>query len=330
MVDVAGKTVLVTGAGGFIGSHLAESLVKKGANVRALVHYNSLGKKGWLDVSPYLNDLEVIAGDIRDSDCCHKICEKVDVVFNLAALIAIPYSYIAPKSYLDTNISGTLNLSLAALNKGCNLFVHMSTSEVYGTALHVPIDENHPLQPQSPYSASKIGAESMVMSLYKSFDLPVIIPRVFNTYGPRQSMRAIIPNIIIQALNGPKIKLGNLTPTRDFSFIGTTCERLIALASTKNCIGEIINLGSGQEISVGELVPIISTIMNINLEVSGEAERLRPVKSEVNRLLADTTKYKDMVGKEIIHDLKLGLSETVDWFSNNRHVFENSKNEIQL
>jgi dTDP-glucose 4,6-dehydratase len=330
MEDVFGKTILVTGAGGFIGSQLAEILVKKGANVRALVHYNSLGKKGWLDTSSYLNDLEIVAGDIRDNDCCDKICEKVDIVFNLAALIAIPYSYIAPKSYLDTNISGTLNLSLAALKRGCDLFVHMSTSEVYGSALHVPIDENHPLQPQSPYSASKIGAESMVMSLYKSFDLPVIIPRVFNTYGPRQSMRAIIPNIIIQALNGPKIKLGSLTPTRDFSFVDTTCERLITLASSKNCIGEIINLGSGQEISIGELVPMISKIMNINLEVVGEAERLRPIKSEVNRLLADNTKFTKIVGKEIIHDLKLGLSETVTWFSNNQHLFEGSKNEIHL
>ncbi|MDY6845024.1 MAG: NAD-dependent 4,6-dehydratase LegB, partial [Thermodesulfobacteriota bacterium] len=289
-MNLLGKKVLVTGADGFIGSHLTEILVKHGAKVKALSYYNSFNHWGWLEGLDCLSDIEVLTGDVRDPHFCKRITKGADVVFHLAALIAIPYSYIAPDSYVDTNIKGTFNICQAALENRCERVIHTSTSEVYGTAQYVPIDENHPLQPQSPYSASKIAADAMAKSFYNAFGLPLIIARPFNTYGPRQSARAVIPTIIIQiASNKNAIKLGHLIPTRDFSYVEDICRGFINLAGCEKATGEIVNIGSNSEISIGDLFDIIKKMMSSDIEVTIDDLRLRPQKSEVYRLCCDNS-----------------------------------------
>lgn len=312
-----GKQVLVTGADGFIGSHLTEQLVKAGAKVRALALYNSFNSWGWLDQSPYLDDIEVVAGDVRDPFLCRKITQDCHTVFHLAALIAIPYSYIAPNSYVETNVNGTLNIAQACLDNGVQRLMHTSTSEIYGTAQYVPIDEKHPAQPQSPYSASKIGADAMAMSYFNAFELPVSIARPFNTYGPRQSARAVIPTIITQIANGMKeIKLGDTSPTRDFNFVTDTCRGMMAIAQSEQAIGETINIGSNFEISVQDTLDMIKDIMQSDVVFVTDEARIRPKDSEVFRLWCDNTLIQSLTGFEPQYDLRTGLEETVRWFRN--------------
>lgn len=311
-----GKQVLVTGADGFIGSHLTECLVQAGAKVRALALYNSFNDWGWLDQSPYLDHIEVISGDIRDPFLCKKVTEGCHTVFHLAALIAIPYSYIAPNSYVETNVNGTLNIAQACLDNGVQRLMHTSTSEVYGTAQYAPIDEKHPVQPQSPYSASKIGADAMAMSYFNSFELPVSIARPFNTYGPRQSARAVIPTIISQIASGMKqIKLGDTTPTRDFNYVLDTCRGMMLIAEHQLTIGETVNIGSNFEISVQDTLELIKEIMASDVEFVQDHERLRPKDSEVFRLWCDNTVIQDLTGFQPQYDIRAGLSETVNWFT---------------
>jgi NAD dependent epimerase/dehydratase len=311
------KNVLITGADGFIGSHLAEKLVQKGYNVRALTIYNSLGSWGWLDQSEYSKQMEIVSGDVRDPFLCHKITEGIDTVYNLAALIAIPYSYQAPQSYIETNVTGTLNMCQAAFSHKVSKFIQTSTSEVYGTALYVPIDEKHPLQPQSPYSASKIGSDAMAMSYFNSFSMPVCIARPFNTYGPRQSARAVIPTIISQLANGYKeISLGDTTPTRDFNFVKDTCDGLIALAESDQVIGKTINIGSQTEYSIEQTFHMIQKIMKTEAVLKTDESRLRPKNSEVFRLVCDNTQIKKLTSFKSNHTLEQGLAETVQWFTN--------------
>lgn len=308
-----GKRVLVTGAGGFIGSHLAERLVREGARVRAMVRYGSAGRWGWLDDSPLVKEMEVFAGDIRDSGNVRRAMEECDAVLHLAALIAIPYSYHAPDSYVRTNIDGTLNVLEAARLLKTPRVVHTSTSEVYGTALRVPIDEEHPLQGQSPYSATKIGADKLVESYYRSFDLPVVTIRPFNTFGPRQSTRAVIPTIITQALAGQEIRLGSLTPTRDLNYVSNTVDGFLLGASVAGVEGETINLGSGEEISVGDLAKSIIRLVGRDVPIVTEEQRLRPEKSEVNRLLADNTRARQRLGWKPEVSFEQGLTKTIEW-----------------
>lgn len=316
-MDLRNKKVLVTGADGFIGSHLVESLIEKGCNVRALSLYNSFNNWGWLEGIPTLTQIEVLTGDVRDPFFCKKITQDIDVVFHLAALIAIPYSYIAPNSYVETNVIGTLNMIQAAMENKVSKFVHTSTSEVYGTALYVPINEEHPLQPQSPYSASKIGADAMAMSYFNSFNLPLVIARPFNTFGPRQSARAVIPNIISQiAANKKELSLGDLTPTRDFNYVKDTCLGFIKLAENDNVIGKTINIGSGTDISIKDLVLMIKKIMNSNIEVVEDINRIRPAKSEVFRLLGDISLITELTSYKPAYQLEEGLKNTIDWFLN--------------
>lgn len=320
MGDLSGKKVLVTGGDGFIGSHLVEMLVKKGAAVTALTQYNSFNYWGWLEDIDCLKEVEVLNGDIRDPFFCRKMTKGIDTVFHLGALIAIPYSYVAPASYVDTNITGTLNMCQAALDNGCRKLIHTSTSEVYGTAQYVPIDEKHPLQPQSPYSASKIGADAMAMSYFNAFNLPVLIARPFNTYGPRQSARAVIPTIIMQISAGMKqIKLGDLSPTRDFNYVTDTCRGFIALAES-GVTGETVNIGSNYEISVRDTLEIIKRIMKSDVEFVEETQRLRPGKSEVFRLWCDNTKIHDLTGFKPETDIEAGLAKTIAWFLNPRNL----------
>lgn len=305
---------LVTGADGFIGSHLTEMLVSKGYEVRALSNYNSFSNWGWLEQINCIDSVEVVCGDIRDPSFCKTIIKDIDVVFHLAALIAIPYSYLAPDSYLETNIKGTLNICQAARDNNGIKVIHTSTSEVYGTAQYVPIDESHPLQAQSPYSASKIAADAMAMSFFNSFNLPVCIARPFNTYGPRQSARAIIPTIITQIANGEKkIKLGDTSPTRDFNFVEDTCKGFIALAENKNAIGEVFNIGSNTEVSIGQTLEIIKELMNSDVEFIADSERIRPKNSEVFRLVCNNNKFIKLTGIESRVDFRDGLSRTIDW-----------------
>lgn len=310
------KNVLVTGADGFIGSHLVEQLVQDGYQVRALTQYNSFNSWGWLDHSPNIHEVDIRSGDVRDSYFCSSVTKGVDTIFHLAALIAIPYSYAAPESYVETNISGTLNICRAALENGVARVIHTSTSEVYGTAKYVPIDELHPLQPQSPYSASKIGADAIAMSFHNSFGLAVTIARPFNTYGPRQSARAVIPTIISQIASGMKqIKIGDLTPTRDFNYVLDTCRGFIELARCDKAIGEVVNIGSNFEISIGETLKLIREIMCSNVEFVVDNKRLRPDKSEVFRLWCDNNKIRNLTGFKPAYDLEAGLRATVDWFT---------------
>jgi dTDP-glucose 4,6-dehydratase len=312
--------VLVTGADGFIGSHLVEGLLNEGHKVKAFVYYNSFNSWGWLDTLPkdILNEVEIFSGDIRDPNGVRESMKGIDEVHHLAALIAIPFSYHSPDSYVDTNIKGTLNVLQAARELETSRILVTSTSEVYGTAQYVPIDENHPYQGQSPYSATKIGADRMAESFYRSFDMPITIVRPFNTYGPRQSGRAVIPTIITQLLAGKaEIKLGSLTPTRDFNYVKDTVQGFIEIAKELNTIGEEINIATQQEISVGELAQEMINQINPNAEILCEEERLRPEKSEVNRLLGSNKKIRDMTNWEPKYNLEQGLTETIEWIKNN-------------
>lgn len=320
-VTLTGKKVLVTGADGFIGSHLTEILVKAGAEVRALSYYNSFNSWGWLDELACLKDVEVVSGDVRDPHFCRNITRGVDIIFHLAALIAIPYSYVAPDSYLDTNIKGTLNICQAALDHGCERIIHTSTSEVYGTAQYVPIDEQHPLQPQSPYSASKIGADAMAMSFHNAFGLPLTIARPFNTYGPRQSTRAVIPTIIAQIAAGQKqIHLGDVSPTRDFNYVLDTCRGFIDLAQCEAAKGRTVNIGSNFEISVKDTLELIRELMGSDVEFVIDEKRLRPENSEVFRLWCDNGLIRDLTGFTPAYSLRAGLQETIAWFTEPRNL----------
>tara|TARA_B110000503_G_C7110146_1_gene397712 strand:- start:415 stop:1407 length:993 start_codon:yes stop_codon:yes gene_type:complete len=311
------KAILVTGADGFIGSHLVEMLHTAGHQVRALAQYNSFNHWGWLEDVDCKKDIEIITGDIRDPFFCNEISKGMDTIFHLAALIAIPYSYNAPQSYIETNITGTLNICKAALDQNVSRVIHTSTSEVYGSAQYVPINEIHPLQAQSPYSASKIGADAMAMSFYNSFELPLTIARPFNTYGPRQSARAFIPTIISQiASNQPQLKLGDIAPTRDLNFVLDTCRGFIAVEDSHEAVGEVINIGSNTEISVGDVASLIKSEMGSKIEIVVDHQRLRPKKSEVIRLWCDNSKIQEMTNFSPAYDIISGLKETIKWFQN--------------
>ncbi len=320
------KNILITGADGFIGSHLCEALLKHGChikNIKALVQYNSFNNWGWLEDVEEKNDIEVLSGDIRDLQYMKNICKNVDVVFHLAALIAIPYSYTAPESYVETNIKGTLNVCQAALENNVEKVLITSTSEVYGSALYVPIDEKHALQAQSPYSATKISADAIAQSFYNSFNLPLTIVRPFNTYGPRQSARAVIPTIITQICAGKKqIELGDTSPTRDFNYVKDICKAFIMLAQADNVQGEVINVGSNFEISVKETLELIKNIMQSDVEFVTDSKRLRPEKSEVQRLWCDNTKIKELINYTPSYTLEQGLKETVEWFSKKENLLK--------
>lgn len=326
-MDLKDKKILVTGADGFIGSHLTEELVRRGHDVRAFVLYNSFNSWGWLDHSePEIKkNLDIFAGDVRDPYGVKQAMKGCEIVFHLAALISIPYSYHSPDTYVDTNVKGTLNIVQAARELGVEKVLHTSTSEVYGTARFVPITEEHPLQGQSPYSASKIGADQIAMSFYHAFNTPVSIVRPFNTYGPRQSARAVIPTIITQIATGSrKIKLGALHPTRDFNYVRDTVSGFIAIAESDQVVGEVINIGSNYEISIGDTVKLIADVMNVEIAHDTDSQRIRPKNSEVDRLWADNSKaarltgwtpaYGDMEG------LKRGLQETIEWFNDPDHL----------
>lgn len=316
-----GKRVLVTGAGGFIGSHLSEELVRRGANVRAFVHYNGAGTRGWLDSSDLAADMDVVAGDIADRDCVAAAVKGCEVVLHLAALIAIPYSYSAPASYVRTNVDGTMNVLQAAREYDVARVVHTSTSETYGTARYVPIDEAHPLQGQSPYSASKIGADKMAEAYHLSFGVPVVTLRPFNTYGPRQSARAVIPTVITQCLARQPVKLGNLTPTRDFNFVGDTVAGFLAAATAPGILGETINVGSGREIAISDLVALIARLSGNEAQVQVDETRVRPTGSEVERLLAANDKAKRLMDWQPQVSLEQGLRQTIAWIDANRERF---------
>lgn len=327
-MNIKDSVVLVTGADGFIGSHLVEMLIEKGAVVKALAHYNSFNYWGWLEDIHCLNDVEVLTGDIRDPHYCKRITKGIDIIFHLASLVAIPYSYVAPDSYVVTNIQGTLNICQAALENKVNRVVHVSTSEVYGTALYVPIDEKHPLQPQSPYSATKVGADAIATSFYNAFNLPVIVARPFNTYGPRQSARAVIPAIIAQIASGAReIKLGEVTPTRDFSYVSDTCRGMIALCGCDAAVGEVVNIGSNYEISVRDVFNTITELMNSDARIVTDERRVRPKKSEVRRLWCDNTKINQLTGFTPEHSLSEGLKITIDWIKKPENL-KNYKAEI--
>ncbi len=329
-MNLKGKRVLVTGADGFIGSHLTEKLVEEGCHVRAFVYYNSFNSWGWLDtVSPAVKEkLEIFSGDIRDPFGIKKAMEDVEVVFHLGALIAIPYSYHSPQSYVDTNIAGTLNVLQAARELGTQRVLVTSTSEVYGTALYVPIDEKHPRQGQSPYSATKIGADALADSFYRSFDLPVTIVRPFNTYGPRQSARAVIPTIITQLLNGKtEIKLGAVHPTRDLLFVKDTVKGFLKIAESEKTIGEEVNIAMMEEISVGDLALKIIAMINPEAKVITDEIRLRPGKSEVERLFGSHVKLRELTGWTPDYSLSTGLEETIRWFANKENL-KQYKSEI--
>ena len=322
-MNLQNKKILVTGADGFIGSHLTEELIRRGFNVRAFVLYNSFNSWGWLDhAEPEIKkSLDVFSGDVRDPHGVKTAMKGCDVVFHLAALIGIPYSYHSPDTYVDTNIKGTLNIVQAARELGVAKVLHTSTSEVYGTARFVPITEEHPLQGQSPYSASKIGADQIAMSFYLSFGTPVSIVRPFNTYGPRQSARAVIPTVITQIASGSrKIKLGAMHPTRDFNYVKDTINGFISVAESDKTAGEVINIGSNYEISIGDTVKLIAELMNAEIVIDTDAQRIRPENSEVERLWAENAKAKKLTGWEPAYGqrtgFKRGLQETIDWFIN--------------
>lgn len=314
------KKILVTGADGFIGSHLTEELVRSGKRVKAFVHYNSFGSWGWLDTlsEAVKGEIEVFSGDVRDPNGVRDAVKGVDIVYHLAALIGIPYSYHSPDSYVDTNIKGTLNILQAARVFETSRVIVTSTSEVYGTAQYVPIDEKHPFQGQSPYSATKIGADRLAESFWRSFKLPITIVRPFNTYGPRQSARAVIPTIISQLLSGAReVKLGSLTPTRDFNYVKDTVAGFMAIAASEKAVGDEINIASGQEISIGELAKILISQIDPQAEIICEEQRIRPENSEVNRLLGCNKKIKLLTGWEARYSLEEGLAETIEWIRSN-------------
>lgn len=337
-MELKNKKILVTGADGFIGSHLTEHLVRNGHDVRAFCLYNSFGSLGWLDTldEDVKGSFEPFLGDIRDPYGVKKSMEGCDVVLHLAALIAIPYSYHSPATYVDTNITGTLNVLQAGRDLGVSRIVHTSTSETYGTAQFVPISEDHPLVGQSPYSASKIGADQMALSFHKSFDTPVTVLRPFNTYGPRQSARAVIPTIISQIAAGERtIKLGSITPTRDFTFVTDTARGFATIATCDAAIGEVVNIGSDFEISIGDTVEVIAKAMDAQVEIVTDEQRIRPEKSEVERLWADTRKAHDLFGWEAqyggsVEGFRKGIEETVKWFTQpaNRALYKHDKYNI--
>lgn len=314
-----GTKVLITGAGGFIGSHLVEWLVESGAKVRAFVRYNSRNDIGLLGLlqQEILKEIEVIAGDLRDFNAVSQLASGMKFIFHLGALISIPYSYAHPREVIETNIIGTLNILVAGRDQGVGKIIHTSTSEVYGTAQYVPIDSNHPLQAQSPYAASKIGADKVAESFYRSFNLPIAIIRPFNTYGPRQSARAVIPTIITQALTQRQVRLGILDSTRDFTYVKDIVEGFIKVAESPKTIGEEVNIGSGTEISIGELTQRIISLLGNNAKIVVDPQRIRPPKSEVRRLCTDISKAKDMTGWAPRTSLDEGLKETIKWFSEN-------------
>ena len=325
------KNVLVTGAGGFMGSHLTEELVKIGADVKAFVHYNSRNDWGLLELLPddVKGEFDVFSGDIQDTVAVRKAVKDIDVVFHLAALIGIPYSYIAPESYVSTNIRGTLNMMQACHDEGVEKIIHTSTSEVYGTAKYVPIDEKHPLQGQSPYSASKIGADKIAESYNLSFGLPVAIIRPFNTFGPRQSARAVIPTIISQALSSSVIELGSLTPIRDLTYVGDTVNGFLRMAESPESIGEVINTGNGKGITIGDLAEKIISLIDVpNLKISGDEKRIRPEKSEVKELICDNSKAKKLLGWEPKYSLEEGLKETINWIKEHTWVYKSNRYNV--
>ncbi|MDK2801637.1 MAG: hypothetical protein PWQ70_3256 [Clostridiales bacterium] len=315
--------ILVTGSEGFIGSHLTEILVEKGYEVKAFVRYNFKNDWGWLEKSKYLKEIEVYTGDIRDYDSVYDAMKDVEVVFHLAALIGIPYSYISPLAYIKTNTEGTYNVLEAARKLNIQRVIHTSTSEVYGTAQYVPIDEKHPYNPQSPYAASKAAADHLALSYYRSFDLPVTIIRPFNTFGPRQSARAIIPTIISQILSGKEqIKLGNLNPTRDLTYVKDTVNGFITVGLHEKTIGDVYNLGTGREISIGDLAKKIMKLIGKEVEIITDKERIRPEKSEVERLLSNPEKAMKLTGWKPQYTLEEGLIETINWIKDNLEYFK--------
>lgn len=318
------EKILVTGAGGFIGSHLAEELVRSGTKVKVLVHYNSRNDWGLIELLPkeIRQELEVVTGDIQDPFMVRRVVKGCNIVFHLAAMIAIPYSYIAPESYVGTNVKGTLNVLQACREEEVEKVVHTSTSETYGTARYTPIDEKHPLQGQSPYSASKIGADKIAESFYLSFDLPVATIRPFNTYGPRQSARAIIPTIVTQALTSPEVKLGLLTPVRDLTYVKDTVVGFLKIAESDKSVGEVINIGMGSGITVGELTEKIIGLVGKDVRIVRDEQRVRPGKSEVMELICDNRKAKELIGWEPQYNLEEGLKETIKWVQDNLDLYK--------
>lgn len=322
------KKVLITGAGGFIGSHLTEYLVKLGAQTRAFVHYNSQGSFGWLGYSPLIHDIDFMRGDIKDIDSVESAISDIDIVFHLAALIAIPYSLQSPRSYLDTNVNGTLNILQSARRSGVELLVHTSTSEVYGSALYTPIDESHPLQGQSPYSASKIAADKMVEAFHLSYGLPVTTIRPFNTFGPRQLSRAVIPTIISQALTQKEIRLGNINPTRDFNYVSDTVQGFINISESDSSLGKVFNIGSGTDISIGSIAQLICKLTGENAEIISEEVRIRPDGGEVEKLCADSSNAQAILGWKQAYSLEEGLTATIDWIRDNLDWYRPDTYEI--
>lgn len=322
MAGWEGRTVCVTGGEGFIGSSLVERLVREGAEVRVLGLYNPFGRYGWLD--PGIHDaVRVLPGDVRDAERTFEVVDGCDVVFHLAALIGIPYSYVAPESYVQVNVAGTTNVALACRRAGVGRMVHTSTSETYGTAITAPISEAHPLQPQSPYSASKIGGDMMALSFHHAFELPVAVVRPFNTYGPRQSTRAVIPTILTQLHAGAReIKLGATSPTRDFNYVDDTVAGFLAVADCDRAVGEVVNIGSGREISIGDLVRILIEVTGSDAEIVTDPDRLRPAGSEVERLLCDADRAREWAGWEPQVSLEEGLRRTSDWIREHRHLID--------
>ncbi|AFM39673.1 nucleoside-diphosphate-sugar epimerase [Desulfosporosinus acidiphilus SJ4] len=325
-----GKRVLVTGAGGFIGSHLTENLVRNGAKVRVFIRYNSRDGRGNLeDLEPrILDEIEIVAGDLRDADVIERSLKGCDTVFHLGALVGIPYSYKNPREVVETNVMGTFNVLTAARDLGVERIVHTSTSEVYGSARYVPIDENHPLQGQSPYSASKIGADKLAESFYAAYDLPVVTVRPFNCYGPRQSARAVIPTLITQAVASQEIRLGNIETLRDFTFVTDTVDGFLKASQREAALGKVINVGSGKEISIGELAQVIIKTLGSKAQIFIDESRVRPKRSEVNRLLADNRLAKEILGWEPRVSLEEGITKTMEWISGHLNRFQIGKYQI--
>ena len=320
---MSNRNVLVTGSGGFIGSHLTELLVKEGYNVKAFIHYNSNNNWGWLEDSDCKKEIEVITGDIRDYDSVYNAMNSCDIVFHLAALIGIPYSYVSPLAYIKTNVEGTYNILQAAKEHSTKEILVTSTSETYGSAQYIPIDEKHPMVGQSPYSATKIAADHIALSFYRTFNLPVKIVRPFNTYGPRQSARAIIPTVITQILNGQtELKLGNLTPTRDLTFVKDAANAFLEISKSDKLFGEITNIGMNEEISIGDLVKLIAEIMNVEVNILSDDQRIRPDKSEVERLYCDNSKIIKTTNWKPGYNLKTGLAETIEWLKQNLALYK--------